>query len=93
MARYAGSQGKGPKKTKRDQLKASVHVDKPKGHRITDRRVVHEINDGDNGIYYQGIRKGTSDKAKRPNLIRKHVKSGEMSSSQARKKVDRKYNK
>ena len=93
MARYAGSQGKGPKKTKRDKLKASVHVDKPKGEKsaYTDRRVIHRINDGDDGVYHQGRRVGSSQKAKRPNLIRNHTTSGQKSSDSAYEEVYKQY--
>ncbi len=94
MARYATSQGKGPKKNKRrDKLKASVHVDAPKGSdkNSTKRRVIHKINDGDPTVYTDGHVDSRSKKAANPNLIRRHTKSGEMSKQAALEKVRKKY--
>ena len=54
MARYAGSQGKGPKKTKRDKLKASVHytsVSERRGDMVRATRKVTAKNDGDPHLY------------------------------------------
>ena len=84
MARYARSQGQGPKKTRpKSKLKASIHYFPDK--KGMTKRV--KINDGDRGLYWgsghnrpmQG-KKGTG----RPNLIRKQT-SGKMPTSAAEK--------
>ena len=70
MARYAKSQGKGPKKQKnKDKLKASVHYDRVYNN---DRKTAiykeTKLNDGDKSSYYDGHHAGPG--PGRPNLIR-----------------------
>ena len=50
MARYAGSQGKGPKKTKRDKLKASLHYTSSKDENGRVKNTVKRYNDGDDKV-------------------------------------------
>ena len=75
MARYAGSQGKGPKKSKRDKLKASVHIERVGSDKDSTRTRIHRINDGDPNVYGETERKRRySKKAANPNLVRPETK-------------------
>jgi hypothetical protein len=67
MARYARSQGKGPKKSKRDKLKASAHytsISERRGDKVRAKTKVTLKNDGDPHVYadkkFTEIKGGTS---------------------------------
>ena len=96
MARYAGSQGKGPKKTKRDKLKASVHIETPHdAPKYSQRKKIVKINDNDPKVYGErGDRHGQgrySKAAAKPNLFRHKTTSKEMSSKKANETTKKKY--
>ena len=91
MARYATSQGKGPKGNKnKDTLKASVHYKRNRDGTVTRT----QLNDGDDTVYTMG---GSAHKGKRgtarPNLIRHETKkkmSGKAAYKDQEGKIDQK---
>ena len=98
MARYAGSQGKGPKKTKRDKLKASVHIEKPSGNPKSQRTRIMRYNDGDPKVYGEKLPNGMtsargrySKAAANPNLLRNESVGKTKSHSGNTKKTEKQY--